>query len=573
MGTTISGDTGITFPDATTQSKAVSQTTPFAVTASATTGAQLNLPEGTNNGAHFVALKAPNVLAADTTFTLPAADGTTGQYLQTNGAGSLAFATVASNQITAVASGAIATGQTVFLNSDGTVSVVSNPASTSANAASSPKAIGNISTPYIATCVHSGTGNVVVAYAVNSNGGSVYITTGTVSGTTINFSTPLVANQVGTAGFATDRGTISVIDEPVSGKVVLIYTSYRNSDALVATLATSYIVTLNGLSPGVEFAIVSYNSGFLSGQSCYTDGGRIVVCGIIVGGTSLSAFAFSVSGQTFTTGAVSSVGGFFNTPAGGICWDSASSKVVILSGSPTETKVVLGTLSGNNITLGSSSTIVAAGSSLATMSLIYQPSVGRTIATYGSSTVANASSLITSTATASIDKTTAFPTNSGTRVCVTYQSDKQNLLYCFSTASGYAFSEAAISANGTPSFGSVIQTGLTVTDGYPVIVYHTPSKRAVLGFRNSTLPYYSFIQMNVTSIDSKPFLGFSGGNYTNGQTATINSVGSVVSSVSGLTTGSSYYVQNDGSLSTTPAGILSVYAGIATSATSILVKG
>ncbi len=39
MGTTISGDTGITFPDATTQSKAVSQTTPFAVTASATTGA------------------------------------------------------------------------------------------------------------------------------------------------------------------------------------------------------------------------------------------------------------------------------------------------------------------------------------------------------------------------------------------------------------------------------------------------------------------------------------------------------------------------------------------------------
>lgn len=95
MGTTISGDTGITFPDATTQSKAVSQTTPFAVTASATTGAQLNLPEGTNNGAHFVALKAPNVLAADTTFTLPAADGTTGQFLQTNGAGALAFASVA----------------------------------------------------------------------------------------------------------------------------------------------------------------------------------------------------------------------------------------------------------------------------------------------------------------------------------------------------------------------------------------------------------------------------------------------------------------------------------------------
>lgn len=95
MGTTISGDTGITFPDATTQSKAVSQTTPFAVTASATTGAQLNLPEGANNGAHFVSLKAPDALAADTTFTLPTSDGTNGQFLQTNGAGALAFASVA----------------------------------------------------------------------------------------------------------------------------------------------------------------------------------------------------------------------------------------------------------------------------------------------------------------------------------------------------------------------------------------------------------------------------------------------------------------------------------------------
>jgi len=95
MGTTISGDTGITFPDATTQSKAVSQATPFAVTASATTGAQINLPEGTNNGANFVALKAADTLAADTTFTLPAADGTSGQVLQTNASGVLSFGNVA----------------------------------------------------------------------------------------------------------------------------------------------------------------------------------------------------------------------------------------------------------------------------------------------------------------------------------------------------------------------------------------------------------------------------------------------------------------------------------------------
>jgi hypothetical protein len=95
MSTIIDGTTGITFPDASTQAKAVSQVTPFAVTASAIAGAELQLPEATANGVNYVALKAPNTLAANTTFTLPAADGTSGQVLQTNASGVLAFGNVA----------------------------------------------------------------------------------------------------------------------------------------------------------------------------------------------------------------------------------------------------------------------------------------------------------------------------------------------------------------------------------------------------------------------------------------------------------------------------------------------
>jgi len=94
MSTTISGDTGVTFPNASVQSVAVSQTTPFAVTASAIAGAEVQFPEATNNGVSYVALKGPNSLAANITFTLPIADGTNGQYLQTNGTGQLTFASV-----------------------------------------------------------------------------------------------------------------------------------------------------------------------------------------------------------------------------------------------------------------------------------------------------------------------------------------------------------------------------------------------------------------------------------------------------------------------------------------------
>jgi hypothetical protein len=63
----------------------------------ASSGGAIKFNEGTNNGAHFVALKAPNSVASDVTFTLPGTDGTNGQALITNGSGVLSFSTISSN--------------------------------------------------------------------------------------------------------------------------------------------------------------------------------------------------------------------------------------------------------------------------------------------------------------------------------------------------------------------------------------------------------------------------------------------------------------------------------------------
>ncbi len=52
-------------------------------------GGQLKLAEARDNGTATIALKAPNSLAASTTYTLPSADGTSGQSLKTDGAGNL----------------------------------------------------------------------------------------------------------------------------------------------------------------------------------------------------------------------------------------------------------------------------------------------------------------------------------------------------------------------------------------------------------------------------------------------------------------------------------------------------
>jgi hypothetical protein len=47
--------------------------------------------EGFSNGTNYVALKASNSLTANTTYTLPTADGTSGQVLSTNGTGTLSW--------------------------------------------------------------------------------------------------------------------------------------------------------------------------------------------------------------------------------------------------------------------------------------------------------------------------------------------------------------------------------------------------------------------------------------------------------------------------------------------------
>jgi hypothetical protein len=73
-----------------------------------TTAGAITLFEATNNGGFGLTLTAPAQLTASTTFTLPSADGTNGQVVQTNGSGVMSFVTKKHTQVTGktVATGA-----------------------------------------------------------------------------------------------------------------------------------------------------------------------------------------------------------------------------------------------------------------------------------------------------------------------------------------------------------------------------------------------------------------------------------------------------------------------------------
>ena len=88
----------------------------FKVGNGSSTGGSLQLFEDSDNGSNYVALKSPNAVTSNTTFTLPDGDGSNGQFLKTDGSGQLSFGTVVSSLSLAADSGSndsFSTGETL----------------------------------------------------------------------------------------------------------------------------------------------------------------------------------------------------------------------------------------------------------------------------------------------------------------------------------------------------------------------------------------------------------------------------------------------------------------------------
>ena len=123
------------------------------------------------------------------------------------------------------------------------------------------------------------------------------------------------------------------------------------------------------------------------------------------------------------------------------------------------------------------------------------------------------------------------------------------------TATSFSGSAAGLTNVSVPVAGEVeaVASG-SISDGNKVVINS-----------NGTV---SAVNANLTATN---FVGISKSSYTDGQTATIQITGSVDDAQTGLTAGSKYYVQTNGTLSTTP-DTPSVFAGTAIASNKIIVK-
>ena len=147
----------------------------FKVGNGSSTGGSLQLFEDSDNGSNFVALKSPNAVTSNTTFTLPDGDGSNGQFLKTDGSGQLSFGTVVSSLSLAADSGSndsFSTGETLtFTGGEGIDTTVSDDQITIAgeDASTSNKGVASFNSSHFD--VSSGAVSLAAALLVTESEG------------------------------------------------------------------------------------------------------------------------------------------------------------------------------------------------------------------------------------------------------------------------------------------------------------------------------------------------------------------------------------------------------------------
>lgn len=124
----------------------------------------LRFYESTGSGTNYLGFKAPSSLTTDTTFTLPNGDGTSNQVLQTNGSGTLQWATVAAGIGTNFAVFTVTSADYTILNGDGYRHILVSTG-VSNRTITLPAAASNTDRVLTIKKIDSGAGTVTVARA------------------------------------------------------------------------------------------------------------------------------------------------------------------------------------------------------------------------------------------------------------------------------------------------------------------------------------------------------------------------------------------------------------------------
>ena len=473
-------------------------------------------------------------------------------------------------QVRAVASGALANGDTVVVNADGTVSAV---AGTSVSQdVGTPVVYESAGTGYTSSVYDSNSNKVVISY--RDSGNSFYGTAivGTVSGSSISFGTPTVFESA-----QTDRIT-STFDSN-ENKVVVAY-----SDAGNSRRGTAVVGTVSGTSISFGSPVIFLSADTREISSTFDTSANKVVLAYrnLLGNTNYgTAIVGTVSGTSISFGTAVVFESAYTTRTSSV-FDTNSNKVVIAYSDVANSNygtAIVGTVSGTSISFGSATVFETANAIY--ISAVYEPSAQKVViaymdngnSNYGTAIVGAVSGTSISFGTAVVFEAArteeiSIGLDTSTNTVVISYADFGNLEY------GTVIT-GTVSGNSI-SFGDpLVYESNEVT--YTSVAFDSSSGKIVLSYRDDTNSGYGHAAVfqnayNFTNLTSENYIGIANGAAVDGTSAVVQTGCSINDAQSGLTAGQTYYVQTDGSLGTTAADP-SVVAGTAISSTEIIVKG
>ena len=491
---------------------------------------------------------------------LPSQSGNAGKFLTTDGTTDSWGEVSASPTLEAVASGTLANGDTVVINSNGTVSAA-GLTTTDTPVIGSVVTFESGNSQYISSCYDTSNDKVVIAYQDAPDGEKGKAVVGTVANGQITFGTPVIF----------DSSTVYYIDiayDSNASKVVVVYRDEGNSSSGTAIVGTVSGTSISFGSPSV------YHSG--------------------------------------------------NANRNGVVFDSSANKVIIANNrTGNQIQVSLGTISGTSISFGTSATISNAQEDQDRLTLSYDINANKTLIAYKatsgysacavasvSGTTVSVGTSVSATNYTTFDSSVVYDsaankhlvfwrksgtnymtgrvaTISGTTVTFGTEASLTNeyaryygfsfdtavnkiiLSYYTNTSSTSKTIQATIS--GTSVTTSSATTYLSQSTSYNELVYDPDSERTIFAFYQSGGKSLVYASTTTTSnLTSENYIGISDAAYSNGATATIQLVGTVDDAQSSLTAGQYYFVQENGSIALTP-DTTPVFAGTAVSATKLLI--
>ena len=227
--------------------------------------------EGTANGSHFMAIKAPAAVSNDVTLTLPDGAGSNGQVLTTNGSGTLTWSSIGGDLTIAADSGSndTVTVGTDTLTFEGTANEIETTVSNNKI---------NIGLPT----------NVTISGNLTVSG-----TTTTVSSTTVNVADSMLSLATGNnSSDAVDIGLYGLYDTSGTDKYAGFFRDATDGKfRFFKDLEAEPTTTVN--TSGTGYAAATIVANFESASAAITGGSITGITDLAVadGGTGLSAVA------------------------------------------------------------------------------------------------------------------------------------------------------------------------------------------------------------------------------------------------------------------------------------------